>query len=246
MWKWKLLSHVRLFATAWTLQSMEFSRPEHWSSGHSLLQRIFPTQGLNPGLLHCRWILYQLSHKGSPRRVMSWLLNIGQNFCFWALWNYSTGKVSTKIKIKSLSHPHLGSRLWRRKTSRATGREGGKGDSERLQIVPGVRAQRPLESSTSQKDSGSIKNLVKYAYSNQQLDLARPGGMWKWPDSIGRKRKIVKQLQNLQNRRGAKSPVIGIVTRSSLVVQFIIIFCFLLLLFNFQHLLLFKSINIHF
>ena len=31
----------------------------------SLLQEIFPTQELNPGLLHCRWILYQLSHKGS-------------------------------------------------------------------------------------------------------------------------------------------------------------------------------------
>ena len=29
----------------------------------SLLQGIFPTQGWNPGLLHCRWILYQLSHK---------------------------------------------------------------------------------------------------------------------------------------------------------------------------------------
>ena len=32
----------------------------------SLLQGIFPTQGLNPGLLHCMRILYQLSHKGSP------------------------------------------------------------------------------------------------------------------------------------------------------------------------------------
>jgi len=32
----------------------------------SLLQGIFPTQGLNPGLPHCRWILYQLSHRGSP------------------------------------------------------------------------------------------------------------------------------------------------------------------------------------
>ena len=29
----------------------------------SLLQGFFPTQGLNPGLLHCRQILYQLSHK---------------------------------------------------------------------------------------------------------------------------------------------------------------------------------------
>ena len=28
----------------------------------SLLQGFFPTQGSNPGLLHCRWILYQLSH----------------------------------------------------------------------------------------------------------------------------------------------------------------------------------------
>ena len=32
---------------------------------HSLLQGIFRTKGLNPGLLHCRRILYQLSHKGS-------------------------------------------------------------------------------------------------------------------------------------------------------------------------------------
>ena len=33
----------------------------------SFLQGIFLTQGLNPGLPHCRWILYQLSHKGSLR-----------------------------------------------------------------------------------------------------------------------------------------------------------------------------------
>ena len=32
----------------------------------SLLQGIFPTQGSNSGLPHCRWILYQLSDKGSP------------------------------------------------------------------------------------------------------------------------------------------------------------------------------------
>ena len=38
----------------------------------SLLQGIFPTQGLNPGLLHCRQILYQLSHKGSPR-ILVWV-----------------------------------------------------------------------------------------------------------------------------------------------------------------------------
>ena len=38
----------------------------------SLLQGIFPTQGSNPGLLHWRRILYQLSHKGSPR-ILEWV-----------------------------------------------------------------------------------------------------------------------------------------------------------------------------
>ena len=41
----------------------------------SILQRIFPTQGSNPGLLHCRWILYQLSHKGSPR-ILEWVASL--------------------------------------------------------------------------------------------------------------------------------------------------------------------------
>ena len=35
---------------------------------HSLLQGIFLTQRSNPGLLHCRQILYYLSHQGSPQR----------------------------------------------------------------------------------------------------------------------------------------------------------------------------------
>ena len=38
----------------------------------SLLQGIFPTQGSNPGLQHCTWILYQLSHKGSPK-ILEWV-----------------------------------------------------------------------------------------------------------------------------------------------------------------------------
>ena len=37
----------------------------------SLLQGIFPIQGSNPGLLHCRWILYHLSHQGSPEWLLS-------------------------------------------------------------------------------------------------------------------------------------------------------------------------------
>ena len=38
----------------------------------SLLQGIFPSQGSNPGLPHCRQILSQLSHKGSPR-ILEWV-----------------------------------------------------------------------------------------------------------------------------------------------------------------------------
>ena len=38
----------------------------------SLLQGIFPTQGSNPGLSWCRWILYQLSHQESPR-ILKWV-----------------------------------------------------------------------------------------------------------------------------------------------------------------------------
>ena len=38
----------------------------------SLLQGIFPPQGSNPGLPHCRQIVYQLSHKGSPR-ILEWV-----------------------------------------------------------------------------------------------------------------------------------------------------------------------------
>ena len=45
----------------------------------SLLQGIFATQGLNPGLLHCRQILYQLSHKGSPSYKVS--INNTMLFC---------------------------------------------------------------------------------------------------------------------------------------------------------------------
>ena len=37
-----------------------------------LLQGIFPTQRSNPGLPHCRQILYQLSHQGSPR-ILKWV-----------------------------------------------------------------------------------------------------------------------------------------------------------------------------
>ena len=52
----------------------------------SLLQGIFPTQESNPGLPHCRKILYQLSHKGSPVGKES-TCNEGdtRDVCFYSL-----------------------------------------------------------------------------------------------------------------------------------------------------------------
>ena len=55
--KWKSLSRVRL------LNSLGQNTRV---GSYSLIQGIFPTHGLNPALLLCRRILYQLSHKGSP------------------------------------------------------------------------------------------------------------------------------------------------------------------------------------
>ena len=64
----------------------------------SLLQGIFQTQGWNPGLPHCRRILYQLSHKGTPR-ILEWVaylfsrgtqeLNSGLLYCRQILYQLS-------------------------------------------------------------------------------------------------------------------------------------------------------------
>ena len=47
-------------------------KPKNTGVGNlSLLQRIFLTQESNQGLLHCRWILYQLSYQGSSVDIMN-------------------------------------------------------------------------------------------------------------------------------------------------------------------------------
>ena len=65
--KVKSLSRVRLFATPWTVAyqaplSMGFSRQGYWSGLPFPSPGIFPTQGSNSGVLHCRQTLYRLSH----------------------------------------------------------------------------------------------------------------------------------------------------------------------------------------
>ena len=55
--------------------SMEVSRREYWSGCHALLQGIFLIEGSNLCLLHCRWILYPLSHRGSPGGLGPWRMS---------------------------------------------------------------------------------------------------------------------------------------------------------------------------
>ena len=90
--------------TPWTVAhqaplSMEFSSKNTGAGCHSLLQGIFPTQGSNPGLLHCRRILYKTTNK--------WLLNSQSDFkiykhcskykCLWfkSSWGFCVLKLSS-------------------------------------------------------------------------------------------------------------------------------------------------------
>ena len=70
-----LVTQLYPTATPWTVAhqaplSMEFSGKNTGVGSHSLLQRIFPTQGSNRGLLQCRQILYHLRHQGSPKHTV--------------------------------------------------------------------------------------------------------------------------------------------------------------------------------
>ena len=49
--------------------SMGFCRQEYWSGLPFPLQGVLPTRESNPGLLHCRQILYHLSHQRSPKNT---------------------------------------------------------------------------------------------------------------------------------------------------------------------------------
>ena len=57
---------------------------------HSLLQGIFPTQGSNPNLLHCRQIIYCLSHQGNP---LSWHKVAQSCPTLWTPWTYTVNGI---------------------------------------------------------------------------------------------------------------------------------------------------------
>ena len=61
---------------------MRFSRQWYWSGLPFPSPGIFPTQGSDPGLLHCRQILYQLSYKGSPNTEPSDQHKVSSQRCY--------------------------------------------------------------------------------------------------------------------------------------------------------------------
>ena len=66
-----------------SLPSEPPGKPKNTGVGSlSLLQGIFPIQESNWGLLHCRWILYQLNHKGSLKHI--WKCSFGER-CFYTV-----------------------------------------------------------------------------------------------------------------------------------------------------------------
>ena len=85
---------------------------------HALLQGIFPTQGLNPGLLHCRWIPYHLSHNGSTYTNNVYVIQMMNTYvCTGAKWLFTIWRhieeyfigVFEDYNLRALSH---GTRLY--------------------------------------------------------------------------------------------------------------------------------------
>ena len=81
---------------------MEFSSKNCGVGCHSLLQEIFPTQGLNLGLLPCRQILYQLNQQGSLDYYYAPMVRIDVIF-FFSLMLETKAKRSFKICLSLCS-----------------------------------------------------------------------------------------------------------------------------------------------
>ena len=89
--KWReSCSVVWLFMTPWIYSPWNSPGQNTGVGSLSLPQGIFPTQGSNKGLLHCRRIPYQLNHKGSPT-VLEW---VAYSFSSRSSWPRNWTRVS--------------------------------------------------------------------------------------------------------------------------------------------------------
>ena len=97
-WKWKLLSHIQLFVTPWTVQSMKFSRPQ-WVAGYTGVSS--PNPGIEPRspTLQADSLPAELPEKPKNTGVGSLSLlqgifptqesNLGRLHCRWILYQLS-------------------------------------------------------------------------------------------------------------------------------------------------------------
>ena len=79
-----------------SLPAKSQGKPKNLDVGSlSLLQGIFLTQGSNPGLPHCRHIIYQMSHKGSPIFFFFFFLSTSPG-----MWDLSSSTCARLIESK--------------------------------------------------------------------------------------------------------------------------------------------------
>ena len=110
----------------------------------SLLQGIFPTQGSKPGLPHCRWVLYQLSHKGSPW-ILEWVTYPFSSLSSW-LRNQATctaGGFFTNWAIRGAPSLGLGFCI-----------------SHKLQMMSTLLVWRPHIEEGSKRRSSEVNNIM--------------------------------------------------------------------------------------
>ena len=96
--KWKLFSRVRLFATPWTIESMEFSRPEYWSEYPFFSTGDLPNPGIEPRSPTLEADSLPTEPQGKPKNtgvgslsLLQWIfptqeLNQGLLHCRWFLY----------------------------------------------------------------------------------------------------------------------------------------------------------------
>ena len=119
---------------------------------HALLQGIFPIQGLNPGLPHCRWILYHLSHQESPIYI-----NIYICIIYTQIYIFMMSMIQSKIRY--LTYEELLGFPGGSDGKGSTCNEGHPGLIPGLRRPHGERNGYPLQYSWASLVAQTVKNL---------------------------------------------------------------------------------------
>ena len=116
---------------------------------HFLLQRIFPTQGSNLGLPHCRQTLYHLSHQGSQLKKKKG----GQEWVkIYNIWGE---------EMKRSEKCHLAIEWWKEK-EKSRGKYLGSWKTKWNQEIRGLRTFLPLSKPTNQPKTPLIYWIIMY------------------------------------------------------------------------------------